>query len=206
MGKMLFAGKIKGMKNGNVKLGLYGSCSEISFFISFRKTTPRSCVNLWLGALKKNSKRGHAVLCGAHWLPSAPKKTRSELRDRSESFWNMELKITLIFDDITHGDKNHFQKLDIFFKPKVGCSPCGESGLFTRIPFFFYIDESHPNNWLEKLTLKTVPEAWSLLQVVRAKTSFLVYCCEAVMLKAHCWRLFSGRGRGQCWRILGRRD
>lgn len=70
MGKMLFVGKIKGMKNGNVKLDLYGSCSEIRFFMSFSKTTPRSCANLWLGALKGT--------CCSLWGTLAPQCTKED--------------------------------------------------------------------------------------------------------------------------------
>lgn len=74
----------------------------------------------------------------------------------------MELKITLIFlVTLLMGDENHFQKLDIFLKTQSWLLALwGKWVVYKRSFFFFFnIDESHPNNWLEKLTLKTMPEA-----------------------------------------------
>lgn len=101
--------------------------------LKHHQRAPKICT--W-GVLKKNYRRWLA----ASWVPTGSpewlKKTLSNLKDRNEAFWNVSLKIILIFGDFIHRDENHFQKLDIFLKPKPGHSPCGESGLFTRVPFF----------------------------------------------------------------------
>lgn len=64
------------------------------------------------------------------------------------------------FGDFTHGGREPFSKIRHLFKnPKLAARPVGKVGCLQEVLFFFNIDESHPNNWLEKLTLKTMPEA-----------------------------------------------
>lgn len=57
------------------------------------------------------------------------------------------------------GTKTAFQKVDVFKNRKPGTHPWGAKCVVVYENSFFHISKSPPNNWLEKLPLKTVPEA-----------------------------------------------